>query len=109
MRYAMTFSVDVYDFDKDEGERVIARPGDYIRMRDWADEAMPGEADDLVRNLRVNYALAWFALRRLGRLDDYGLPGELSVAALDAMADRLSVFVEEYEGSAPLSEKGPTS
>lgn len=113
MRLSMTFRIDLYDIDEGAGEQLVSSPGDYIRMREWADANLPDD-DGLVSNLRVNFALAWFTLLRRGELASYGLPDELSAEAIDEMADRLSVFVEEYEVAgedvtSPLPAGAPTS
>ena len=101
MQYGLTFVVDMYDFEKGEELHVLTMPGDYIRMTKWADENMPGaDEDDMVTTLRRNYAIAWHALKRRGKTAEMGLPDELDLAAVDAMADRFSVYVNEMEDGA---------
>ena len=108
MRLAMTFTIELYDFAREEGGVVVSTPGDYVRMQDWVDENMP-ECDkgSTATNLRINLVLAWQALRREDRLAEFGLVQELDMAAIDDALDHLSVFVEEYgeakgEGASPL-------
>ena len=107
MRYGMTFLVDFYDFDNDRGEQLLTRPGDYIQMQLWVENNMkpkPGE-DSNMRDLRVNFAVTWFALKREGRLGEFGIPEELSVDAINEMANRFSVFVDTpKEDSLPLAK-----
>lgn len=96
MKYGMTFILDVYDFGNEEEKHVLTTPGDYIRTQEWLTANMPpaeGEGAELVRDIRVNYATMYHALKRRGKLGEYGLPEELTVAAIDEMADRFSVYV----------------
>lgn len=106
MQYGLTFVVDMYDFDKQEEHHVLTMPGDYIRMTKWAEEHLAGADDgETVTNLRRNYAIAWFALKRRGKLEEMGLPGELDLESVDALADRFSIYVNDVEdGSLPLAQ-----
>lgn len=105
MKYGMTFVIDLFDVELEEELHVLTMPGDYIRMCNWADEALADvKSTETVESIRRNYATAWFALKRRGKLKGLGLPEELDVAALDAIADRFTVFVEEVEdGALPLA------
>lgn len=109
MQYGLTFIVDMHDFDEGVDLHVLTMPGDYIRMRKWAEEHMPGaDDDDMVVTLRRNYAIAWHALKRRGKLAEHGLPEELDLAAVDAMADRFSVFLNEVDqNNVPLQQEPP--
>lgn len=107
MKYGLTFIMDLYDFEKEQELHVLTTPGDYIRMCKWADEHLtdPQPSGD-VKDLRRNYATTWHALKRRGKLDELGLPGELDVDAVDAMADRFSIYVNSMEdGSLPLARE----
>ena len=109
MRYAMTFDISVYDFDGERDEQVISRPGDYIKMKRWVSKAMPKDAEETVTDLLTNYAALWFTWKREGALGAHGLEDtpEPTVEALEAMADRFSVFVNGVEEDAlPLSGSG---
>lgn len=105
----MTFIVDLYDFETGAEHHVLTTPGDYIRMSTWSKDNLTGDEDtglDRVRDLRKNYAATWFALKRRDRLAEFGLANELSIDAIDAMADRFSIFVRDVEdGSLPLKEE----
>ena len=104
MQYGLTFMVDMYDFERDEEIHVVTMPGDYIRMSAWAKENLGVDDGETVTSLRRNYATAWNALKRRGKLAEMGLPEELTADAVDAMADRFSIFVNEIgEGTLPLS------
>lgn len=104
MKYGMTFIIEMYDAEKEEELRILTMPGDYIRMSRWADENIGNDAADTANSLRRNYATAWHALRRRGRLSELGLPEQLTVEAVDNMADRFTIFVEDVEeGSLPLA------
>ena len=109
MQYGLTFIVDMRDFDEGVDLHVLTMPGDYIRMRKWAEENIPeADDDDMVATLRRNYAIAWFALKRRGKLAEHGLPEELTVEAVDAMADRFSVYLNEVDQSnLPLPQEPP--
>jgi len=104
MQYGLTFMVDMYDFERDEELHVITMPGDYIRMSEWAKEHLKADDGETVTILRRNYATAWNALKRKGKLAEMGLPEELTPEAVDEMADRFSIYVNEIgEGTLPLS------
>ena len=107
MKYGMTFLVDLYEFEAERDIHVITTPGDFIRMSNWAD-GFPevAQAREDVRNLRYNFATVWFAFKRRGELDEFGLPHELTMDAVDEMADRFSIYVNDVEdGSLPLAEE----
>ena len=104
MEYGMAFVVDMYDFERGEELHVITMPGDYIRTSRWAGEHLAASGDEVAANLLQNYATVWHALKRQGKLAEMGLPEELDSGALDAMADRFSIFVKEMdEASLPLT------
>lgn len=96
MRYGLTFKASVYDFEREEAFEIVTRPGDYIRMQRWKETRNDGGSGEL-DVLESNYAVVWFALQRTGRLAEFGVPDQLDSAAIDAMADRMSVFVDGVE------------
>ena len=106
MKYGMTFIIDLYDFEKEEEHHVLTTPGDYVRMCNWADGNLPEDGRESVENLRRNYATAWFALKRRGKLAEFGLPEGLDIEGVDAMADRFSIFVNEVEDDSLPLRKG---
>lgn len=92
MEYGMTFVFDVYDFERGEEMHLLVMPGDYRRMKKWAGENVAdGDENDV--DLLHNYATAWFALKRRGKLSEFGLPDELTIGAVESMMDRFSLFV----------------
>lgn len=95
MEYGLTFVVDMYDFEKDEEMHVLTLPGDYIRTTRWMRENGVEDESETVTNLRRNYAIAWHALKRRGKVDEIGLPDELDLEGVEAMSYRFSVFVNE--------------
>lgn len=101
MRYGLTFAASIYDFEREEEYELVTRPGDYIRMQRWKDQHEERNADlDL---LTTNYAVVWFALERSGRLEEFGIPSVLDDSTIEAMADRISVYVDSVkEDSLPL-------
>lgn len=101
MHYGLTFAAELYDFEREERHDIVTRPGDYIRMMRWRDERQTKDAD--LNSLEINYAVVYFALKRLGRLEEFGLPDVLDDAAIEAMADRVSVYVDSVkEDTLPL-------
>lgn len=106
MEYGLTFVVDMYDFEKDEELHVLTMPGDYIRMSKWVGENLTEDAGETVTSLRRNYAIAWHALKRRGKTAEMGLPDELTIEGVDAMADRFSIYVNDVDGeSLPLARE----
>lgn len=104
-KYGMTFLLDVYDFEKETARQVLTTPGDYMRTQRWVSENLPGgDEDDVVRDMRVNYAHLHTAMKRRGELGENGLPEELTADVIDKMADRWSVYVNTVgEDQLPLS------
>lgn len=108
MKYGMTFIVEMYDAEEEKEHSILTMPGDYIRMSRWAEENLEPMANDTANSLRRNYATAWFALKRRGKLAELGLPDTLTVESVDGMADRFTVYVEDVaEGSLPLAGEPP--
>lgn len=108
MKYGMTFIIELYDADKQEAHRILTMPGDYIRTSRWAEESLKQSENDTVNSLMRNYATVWHALKRRGQLSDFGLPAQLTEAAIEAMADRFTVFVVNVEeDSLPLAGEPP--
>ena len=106
MEYGLTFVMDLYDFENNAEMHVITMPGDYIRMSKWAEENLADRVSETVDSLRRNYAITWFALKRRGKLAEMGLPDGLDVDAVDAMADRFSIYVNNMDGeSLPLARE----
>ena len=111
----MTFSIEVHDFDSGKDALVVATPGDYYRMHKWAEANVPEDIADAEAGtsvLRLNLATAWFALKREGRLGEFGLPDALDAEAIVDALDHLAVSVEQYQGepgggSSPLPETAP--
>ena len=108
MKYGMTFVIEMYDAEKQEEHRILTMPGDYIRMSRWAEDNIEPMGNETANSLRRNYATAWHALKRQGKLGELCLPEELTLGAVDAMADRFTVYVEDVaEGSLPLAGEPP--
>ena len=104
MRYGMAFVVEMYEPETEKEHRILTMPGDYIRMSRWADENLEPTANETVNSLRRNYVTAWHALARRGKLDELGLPKELTLEAVDEMADRFTIYVDDVaEDSLPLA------
>ena len=105
MEYGLTFVLDMYDFEEGEEMHVLTLPGDFMRMSRWATKNLHEDGGETVANLERNYALAWFALKRIGELDKRSLPTELTMEAIESMSDRFSIFVGDVsEESLPLTQ-----
>ncbi len=105
MKYGAIFSVDVYDFDRETGETIMTRPSDYIQMQLWGAKQDAKAMPEGVRDLLNNYAIVYFALKRQGRLSDYGVEdGPLSAETLEGLSERVSVYVS-YVGEDDLPMK----
>lgn len=97
MKYGATFKIDLYDYEREQGETITTRASDFLQMQLWA----PGKTDKLpdgAKDLYNNYAVVFFALKREGRLAEFGIKDEkLDLDALNDIAGKLSVFVSMYK------------
>ena len=94
--------VDIEDGYKETS--VVSTPGDFMRLSKWSESNLPPSRSEANDNLHKNYALAWFALNRLGKLGEYGLPEEITEEAIEGMADRYALDVERFDtDEAPLA------
>ncbi len=80
-----------------EETHIVSTPGDFMRLSKWAEKHLPPSKSEANDNLRKNYALAWFALSRLEKLGEYGLPEEIDEGAIEGMADRYALSVDSFE------------
>lgn len=103
MKYGLTRVLQVYDLQEKKGEEVeFATAGDYLQAQMWCQRNLKG-IDELTADLYQTFAWAWHALVRLGKAEEYGISGELSQDALDAMASRVTVYMESVpDDSLPL-------
>lgn len=109
MKYGLTRYVYVYDFKTEKGEKVIATGGDYIRSQMWCKNHVK-VSDEGLNDLLQTYAWAYFALKRLGKLGDYGIDADPSQDALIGMADKVSVYTESIkDDELPLATQAPES
>lgn len=102
----MFFDIALVDTENDYAEtHFVSTPGDFMRLSKWAEKNLPPTRSEANDNMRKNYAIAWFALSRLGRLGEYGLPDEITEDAIEAMADRYALDVERFDtDKAPLAD-----
>lgn len=106
MKYGLTRKLNVYSIEDQKGEEVIATAGDYLQSQLWCSNNLKGVADGIA-DLYQTYAWAWFALKRNGKLAEYGINAELSQDALTEMASTVTVFMESIEDdSLPLAGTG---
>lgn len=96
MKYGLSRRLNVYSVEGQHGEEVIALAGDYLNAEMWCSANLAG-MEQGVRDLYQTFAWAWFALKRLGRLDAYGIAGELSQDALTDMANTVTVYMDSVE------------
>ena len=97
MKYGATFKADIYLYDEERGETLTTRAADYLQTQLWAPQNT-AKMVDAAEGLYNNYALVFFALRREGRLAEFGIEAEKpSVAVLDGMADKMAVYVSAYK------------
>lgn len=99
MHYGVTFKLEIYDFENEKSDFIVSRPSDYLQMQIWGDKAtknLPSSAGELYGN----YAVLYFALKRLGRLSEYGLEDDkLTVGDLNKLAERVSLYVSSVSDS----------
>ncbi len=107
MKYGATFKIDVYDYETEKGETLVTRASDYLQMQLWGaknTKNLPEAASELYGN----YAVLWFALKREGRLAEYGVDDDsLTVDTLNRFAERASLFVSTIkDDELPLRAQG---
>ena len=111
MQYAMTFEMDVYDFDAEKGESIITRTSDYVQSKLRFGKEIEKIEDETLKGLIGNYSTAFFALKRLGKLAEYGLSDDGDgLAPIYAMTERVSVYVtgQPEADSLPLRASVPS-
>lgn len=97
MKYGATFKADIYLYDEEKGETLVTRASDYLKTQLWAPDNTAKMAD-AAEGMYNNYALVYFALRREGRLSEYGIAADkLTIDVLDGMTERMSVFVSSFK------------
>lgn len=107
LKYGLARKINVYNVTTQMGEEVLSTAGDYFQAQLWADKGLSGIPDEM-KDVISTFAWAYFALKRNGKLNTYGLPDELTQEALFEMADNITVYIDQIEeGSLPLAEKPP--
>lgn len=97
MKYGATFKADIYLYDEEKGETLVTRASDYLQTQLWAPSNTAKMADS-AEGLYNNYALVYFALKREGRLAEFGIDYEkLTVAELNDMTERMAVYVSSFK------------
>ncbi len=103
MKYGLTRNLNVYSIEAQKGEEVIATAGDYLQSQLWCSSNLK-VVDDGVADLYQTFAWAWFALKRNGKLAEYGLAAEITQDALTDMASAVTVYMEGIpDDSLPLA------
>lgn len=103
MKYGLTRKLQVYVFESQKAEEVIATAGDYLQSQLWCSKHAKG-MDEGIADMFQTFAWAWFALSRNGLLDDLGISAELSIDTLTDMASAITVYLEQIpDDSLPLA------
>ena len=103
MKYGLTRKLNVYSLEEQKGEEVIATAGDYLQSQLWCSNHLKGLAEG-ISDLYQTFAWAWFALKRHGKLAEYGISAELTQDALTEMASIVTVYMEAIpDDSLPLA------
>ena len=87
---ASVVQLSIFKPETGAGEVLTCLPCDGIRAVKWAEDnnlTIAPEQDAPI--------LAYFLLKRIGRLADYELPQELTVADLDGIVNTLGVIAEQ--------------
>lgn len=93
MKYGLTRKLNVYSIEDQKGEEVIATAGDYLQSQLWCSNNLKNLPDGMA-DLMQTFAWAWYAMKRHGKLADYGIAPELSQDALINMASTITVYME---------------
>ncbi|MDY3129287.1 MAG: hypothetical protein SOW20_04575 [Berryella intestinalis] len=103
MKYGLTRKLNVYGLETKKGEEVIATAGDYLQSQLWCSSNLNG-VDGGIADFYQTFAWAWFALKRNGKLEEYGIAAEITQDALTDMASTVTVYMEAIEDdSLPLA------
>lgn len=104
MKYGLAKKIDVYNFETNKRDTIIARPSAWHEAALWGANHK-GEADEAVSGVESTYTWAYFAIKQAGKLDEYGLPGKLDRKAILSMMDTMTVYMEDLEdGDLPLAK-----
>lgn len=105
MKYGLTRKLNVYNIEKQIGEEVFATAGDYLQAQLWCSKNLEG-LESGIEDLFQTYAWAWFALKRAGKLAEYGLADEITQDALTYMASTVTIYMEAIpDDSLPLAKQ----
>lgn len=103
MKYGLTRTLQVYGIENGIGSAMLATAGDYLQSQLWCQKNID-LGNDGANELVQTYAWAWYALRRNGKLAEYGIPEEISRDALFEMMDKATVYLEAVkDDSLPLA------
>lgn len=100
MKFGLARKVYAYNFDLDKGCVVIARPAAWSKATKFIKD-QHYEGDDQAP------IWGWYALKSAGKLEELGLPSELTLETLDEMAEYASFELERItDADLPLSLVG---
>lgn len=104
LKYGLARTVDIYNIETQEGGQIIASTGDYLQAHLWLNKNLKSE-DEEMRDILQAYAWAYFAAKRNGDIDRFGLPQKLEKKDdLFDMANVCTVYLEPIqEGTLPLA------
>ncbi len=103
MKYGLARKLYIYHFETQKGEELIATGGDYTRSQLWCKKNL-NDVDTELADLFQSLAWVWYALKRNGKLADYGVSAELTQEGLLEMFDGLTFQFESFaEDALPLA------
>ncbi len=110
MRYGLTRSIDIYDYENETGETFVAPASSWFKATNWLD----AHADELegvsTAGPYENYVWAYYGLVDANKADKYGLKEPKCLGDIVDMASKVAVSFNEPEAdSLPLKEKRPKS
>lgn len=108
MQYGLARNIDIYHFENQTAERIIATPGDNIQAQLWANKYLE-DLPEASRMVCEVFVWAWMAFKRLQKLEEYGLDAKLTRDELFRMMDLMTIqFSDIEEDALPLaSDKRP--
>lgn len=93
----ISWDFTIYDFDTEDMTVIRSRPSDYIGM----EMALSKELADLPTAAQQNYnnyGVVYFALKRMGKLGDYGVDEDAPIMdALDKLTQRIAFSFQPVE------------
>ncbi len=107
MKYGIARILDIYSVSHEKGEQLLAMGGDYMQAQLWSGKHLQNLDSDL-REVYESYLWAYFCMKRLNKLEEYGVSTDLSQKTLEEMANDVTVFLDRVDDSKlPLASTKP--